>query len=450
MRAYRHSVHLKLGLIVFAVSIAIASLVYTKWFVDRLRDREQFVIRLWAHAQEHLAAAATQTTPYVFAFHEIEALLAEADAGGASLDSASLATYGEALDWARSMALGREVTLAGEIVTQGHFGIPAIVTDSTRSEPLIWQSVPAPDSLGGLDPQEREEVVRRLMNRVRAMQRAYEPIVIQPNDRLKQYMFYDDSRLIRDLTIFPFVQILFVALFVVVGYLGFSHVRRSEQSNLWVGMAKEAAHQLGTPISSLMGWTQWLREDAVPESQRRTALEEMENDVARLQRVANRFSDIGSLPKLERRVVASVIETSAGYLRKRMPSQVQRVDLEVAVDRAMQAMLNAELFEWVIENLLENALDAIESSGGNIRIEGRQSDRTIQIDVEDTGKGIDRKNWKLVFQPGYSTKRRGWGLGLSLAKRIVEDYHGGVLVLLRSRPGEGTTFRITLPAAAPS
>ncbi|MEX0599849.1 MAG: HAMP domain-containing sensor histidine kinase, partial [Rhodothermales bacterium] len=309
------------------------------------------------------------------------------------------------------------------------------------------------DSLGGLAPDEEEALRSRLIERARTMAQEYEPIEIalgtEPN-QLTQYIFYDDSQLVRELTIFPYIQLLFVALFIAVGYLGFSYVRRSEQSSLWVGMAKEAAHQLGTPISSLMGWTELLKESVPPEGLAGTALEEIDNDIARLQRVTARFSDIGSLPKLDVQDVKSVIQATADYITRRLPKKARQVELNVDVADGLYAPLNAELFEWVIENLLKNALDAIETPTGSIHVAGSMEDATIRIDVTDTGKGIDRRNWKNVFRPGYSTKKRGWGLGLSLAKRIVEDYHGGTLTLAQSRPGEGSTFRITLPSSASS
>jgi hypothetical protein len=450
MKAYRHSVRLKLGLIVFAVLIAVASLAYTNELAERLRQREQFVIQLWASALEHLASASRHENPYQPVFREIEELMI-ASAGG--VDPSRLNAYREALAWARSMPPPGEVPLASEIVLQGHFDVPAIVTDSTITKPLLWSNVPAPDSLEGLTPEARDEAAARLIELTRVMAQEYEPIEMEfgtePN-RLKQYIFYDDSQLVRELTVFPYVQLLFVALFIFVGYMGFSYVRRSEQSSLWVGMAKEAAHQLGTPISSLMGWTELLKTGELSEEQERAAYEDIEKDIARLRRVAGRFSDIGSLPKLEVRELAPVVESTADYIRRRLPRQARRVDLNVDVAGGLLAPLNAELFEWVIENLLKNALDAIDAPDGSIDITGYMADGQIHLDVHDTGHGIDRRDWKNVFRPGYSTKKRGWGLGLSLAKRIVEDYHGGSLMLAQSRLGQGTTFRITLPPAGPA
>lgn len=456
MKAYRHSVKLKLGLIVFAGLIAVASLWYTNQLVDRLREREQFIIHLWASAQEHLASASRNENPYLPSFRELEQMLISPGIGPSiGLPPDSLQGYRQALAWARSMPPPGEVTLASEIVLQGQFGIPAVITDSTMTEPEIWHNVPGvppPDSVDNLPDEEAHRIKQRVIERARAMAEEYEPIAIElgpGENKLEQYIFYDDSRLIRELTIFPYIQLLFVALFILVGYLGFSYVRRSEQSNLWVGMAKEAAHQLGTPISSLMGWTELLKTGDLPPEQQHTAVEEIEDDIDRLKRVASRFSDIGSLPKLDIEDVAPVVESTADYIRRRLPQKARHVDLNVDVASGLRAPINTELFEWVVENLLKNALDAIETEEGVIDVKGRRDGDHILIDVSDSGKGIDRRNWKNVFRPGYSTKKRGWGLGLSLAKRIVEDYHGGALTLEHSRVGHGTTFRISIPAARP-
>ena len=343
-----------------------------------------------------------------------------------------------------------DVTLAGEIILQGEFGIPAIIIDSTQSAPVSWRHVSTPDSIGDLSPEEQAAALRSLNERARAMAQDYDPIAIEygePPESFTQYVFYEDSRLIRELRIFPFLQLLFVAFFILIGYFGFSYVRRSEQSSLWIGMAREAAHQLGTPISSLMGWVELLGGNALSREQKQGALKEMKRDVARLERVTARFSDIGSMPRLEVDAVAPVIEAAADYVRKRIPQGAGFVALHVDASGALYAPLNAELFEWVIENLLKNALDAMEMTGGAIHVQASREENDIQIDIRDTGKGIDRKNWKNIFRPGYSTKKRGWGLGLNLARRIVEDHHGGRLALLSSRSDQGSVFRITIPAA---
>ncbi|MDX1741405.1 MAG: HAMP domain-containing sensor histidine kinase, partial [Rhodothermales bacterium] len=268
-----------------------------------------------------------------------------------------------------------------------------------------------------------------------------------PDVGLAQQVHYGESHMVRELRLYPYAQLLFVGLFILVGYLGFSYVRRSEQSSLWVGMAKEAAHQLGTPISSLMGWIEILRSDEIGADQRADAVDEVENDVERLKRVASRFSDIGSMPKLEVQSLDLVVANTVDYIRRRLPQHGRAVNLRVEVEPDLNVPLNSELFEWVVENLLKNALDSMEGGEGEIVIRALRQDKHVLVDIEDSGKGIDRREWKNIFRPGYSTKKRGWGLGLSLAKRIVEDYHGGELGLLHSRLGQGSTFRISVPAA---
>lgn len=449
MKAYRYSINLKLGLVAFALLIAAASLVYTNRVVERLRAREQFIIQLWASAQEQLAQVQV-VNPYLDAFQELDAYLAAAPE---ALPPAQRAAFREALGWAMSMPPAGEVTLASEIVRQASFDIPAIITDSTGRQPFFWRNVGLPDTLttlAGLPPADSARIARALIDEARAMAATFPPIAVEQDfgtQRLRQYIHYGESSLVKELRWFPYIQLLFVGLFVLAGYAGFSYVRRSEQRSLWVGMAKEAAHQLGTPISSLMGWLELLRLPGLPAEQEALALDEVENDIQRLRRVANRFSDIGSLPKLDVMAVAPVVEATADYMRRRLPQQGKRVSLTVAVPPELRAPLNAELFEWVVENLIKNAIDAIETHEGRIELVGRREDGRVVIDVRDTGKGIDRRQRQNIFRPGYSTKKRGWGLGLSLAKRIVEDYHRGTLTLAHSRVGQGSTFRIELPAA---
>ncbi len=443
MKAYRLSVNLKLGLILFAVIIALASLAYTNALVDRLREREQATIEIWAGANEQLVKTPA-FNPYQAELADLERLLAQLPEATPGLDAERRANLRAAIAWAQTMPPADQINfITNEILIPNPFGIPAIVTyDSTGMQPAIWRNVPVPDS--GMTRQD----TLRLIERAQEMARVYTPIPIELDygaQKLRQYVHYDESALIRELRIYPYLQLMFVGLFILVGYLGFSYVRRSEQSSLWVGMAKEAAHQLGTPISSLMGWTQLLRMPELAAEQHDNALDEIDNDIARLQRVANRFSDIGSMPKLEVQPLAPLVHYTADYMQRRFPRHGQQVTLSVEVPEDIHAPLNAELFEWVIENLLKNALDAMEGAHGSIDVIAQRHDAQVFIDVTDTGKGIDRRQWKNVFRPGYSTKKRGWGLGLSLAKRIVEDYHGGVLSLEHSKVGQGTTFRIALP-----
>ncbi len=449
MKAYRHSVNLKLGLVLFAVVIAVSSLLYTDRLVDRLREREQFIIELWASAQEQLVQTAQADNPHIPEFRELQDLLSGTGPSGARLSRERLRAYREAVEWAQTMPRSNDVTYLMEILDQAHFGIPAIVIDSTLDRPVIWQNVGVSPTLSGLSSADSLDAVEELREQAAQMGRVHEPISINvgtEESKLEQYIFYGESRIVRELRFFPYVQLLVISLFVLIGYVGFSYVRRSEQGSLWVGMAKEAAHQLGTPISSLMGWHEVLQMDELSASLRRDALDEIGKDIDRLNRVTSRFSAIGSMPRLAPTHLQPVIARTVEYMQRRIPQSGTRVRIEVDVPDDMTVPLNEDLFEWVIENLVKNALDALESREGEIRIRAMEADRRrVHVDISDTGKGIDRRNWKNVFRPGFSTKKRGWGLGLSLAKRIVEVYHGGKLSLLQSRPGVGTTFRIDLP-----
>lgn len=443
-KAYRLSVDLKLGLVLFAVLIAVASLLYTNHLVDQLREREQFIVELWTMARRETASATLNVNPYLAELQEMDSLMQVLDASQPQgVEEADLDRFRQAIQWAQSMPPpGGEITLATEILSRGGEDIPAIVIDSSGAQPQVafWQNVEVPE--------DSAEARRELLRRVAENRDEYQAIPIEldfGSEELKQYVFYDESEIIRELRIYPYVQFLIVGIFVLVGYVGFSFIRRSEQSSLWAGMAKEAAHQLGTPISSLMGWHELLSMSDLPRDQQELALDEVGKDISRLRRVANRFSDIGSLPKLEVMPVAPIVYGTAEYMRRRIPQQGKRVTLDVDVPSDLHVPLNAELFEWVIENLLKNALDAIETDHGAIGITAGKANGRVRIDVRDTGKGIERSQWKNVFRPGYSTKKRGWGLGLSLAKRIVEDYHGGTLTLAQSRVGQGSTFRIELP-----
>ena len=457
MRPYRFTVNLKLGLILFAILLAVASLWYTNYLVDRLRTREQAIIELWADAQQQQireAQAQIVASQYRQRLDDLHAYLEQAP-----LPDETQRSYLTAVEWAQGMPPSGESVINKILTSRPFLSIPAIITDSATQQPTLWRQVgvPSPDSLRALSGRDSARAVRRLESVLADMDATYEPITIEltypwPENagigRLVQYVHYDESGLIKELRIYPFVQLLFVGLFVLIGYVGFSYVRRSEQSNLWVGMAREAAHQLGTPISSLMGWTSYLRLQGDERDKREEAVEEIEKDTDRLRRVAERFSDIGSMPKMKAQALAPLVYDTVDYIRRRM-SQSRQVRLQVDIPEDRYAAVNAELFEWVIENLMKNALDAMEGSEGHINIEARQAGAHIEIDLADTGKGIDRRHWKNVFRPGYCTKKRGWGLGLSLSKRIVEEYHGGTLALLRSRVGEGTTFRLQLPAAEP-
>lgn len=450
MKSYRYSTNLKLVLMAFAVVIAVLSLLYTNRVVEKLRDREQSIVQLWASALEQIPKAGLEShNPHQFEFAELLKLVEE---GRLAAPDSMMERFATALRWAQSMPPSSELSfIMDDIVVPDRFDIPAVVWDKGTDAPQAWRNVPVDSTLSGKGEAQVEEILRDLRSIKADMSSQHTPIQISlefpgnPPSQLEQEVYYGESKLIRELRLYPYLQLLFVAAFVLLGYLGFSYVRRSEQRSLWVGMAKEAAHQLGTPISSLMGWAEILKLPETTEENIQTAVFEIEKDVDRLERVAHRFSDIGSMPKLETANLAATINQTADYMRARMPSRSDAVDLSIDVPEDYQARINVQLFEWVIENLLKNALDALEGHSGTITVTAADVGTNYHIDVSDTGKGIDRMDWKNIFRPGYSTKKRGWGLGLSLAKRIVEDYHEGSLTLLQSRLNQGTTFRIELP-----
>ena len=277
------------------------------------------------------------------------------------------------------------------------------------------------------------------------MDKTHSPILVTYADTLiLTKIHYGDSEFVTQLKYFPFVQIIIAALFIVLGYIGFSSIKRSEQSNIWVGMAKETAHQFGTPISSLMGWLEMLKLNYKEPDKVLDVTEEITNDVEKLNKITYRFSKIGSKPQMQKTIVFEELKKVTNYFERRLPQTGKSVALGIEGDKEVCAEMNPELFEWVIENLIKNSLDAIEEKTGKINISVSEAKKNIVIEINDSGKGIDIKRRKDVFRPGYSTKRRGWGLGLSLAKRIVEGYHGGKIYVKSSVHGEGTTFTILL------
>lgn len=263
-------------------------------------------------------------------------------------------------------------------------------------------------------------------------------IIISPGN--DQHLYYEDSRLLKSLSLYPYVQIVVMLAFILVVYFAVTSTKRAEQNKVWVGLSKETAHQLGTPISSLMAWMELLRSaDVDPEM-----VDEMDKDVRRLSTIASRFSKIGSVPGLETENLNTLVERSAAYMKTRISNHIA-----LSTDLCREPLtvdLSAPLLEWVMENLIKNAVDAMEGHG-SISITSRRDDRYAIVDVSDTGKGIPRKNLKTVFKPGYTTKKRGWGLGLALARRIIEEYHHGRIWVSSSEPGRGTTFTIRLPLA---
>ena len=275
--------------------------------------------------------------------------------------------------------------------------------------------------------------------RIEALRAKHDPIVINLPDNHKNFIYYDDSTVLKQLAHFPFIQMSIIAIFLLVAYLAFSSSRRAEQNKVWIGMSKETAHQLGTPISSLMAWIEILKQDESNASY----VTEMQKDIDRLQMIAERFSKIGSLPTLQPCNLSEAINTAVGYMRTRVSSNIT-LDVKDNTSHSVMVRLNTSLFNWVIENMIKNAIDAMEGKGC-ITIKLNETLKFAEILITDTGKGLAKNQFKAIFSPGYTTKERGWGLGLSLVQRIVNEYHRGKIVVQSSEIGVGTTFRILLP-----
>ena len=286
-------------------------------------------------------------------------------------------------------------------------------------------------------PSKKANNIDYLKSQLEIMKESHEPIVFEYADGKHNKIYYKDSILLTRLKIFPYVILVVISLFIVTGYFAFSNSRKSEQNKVWAGMARETAHQIGTPLSSLMGWVTLLHDQGGNEE----IVSEMNKDILRLQIITERFSKIGSQPELKNQDVNSIVQRSFYYMKDRSSSKIN-FKLEIS-DHAIFSFLNTQLFGWVIENIMRNAIDALQGKG-EIKVEVKDHSKNVIIDISDNGKGIKSTQLKTVFEPGYTTKLRGWGLGLSLVKRIVEDYHKGQVYILHSKLGKGSTFRISL------
>lgn len=311
-------------------------------------------------------------------------------------------------------------------VTENYVFVPAIITDTSRS--VVYSS-------GNVTP---DRLIQKNLPKTLAYMESYnKPIPIILPDNRKVLVFYEDSNILKMLKYYP---IFFILIFIVITFIAYQFVitvKRSEQNSVWVGMSRETAHQLGTPISSLMAWVEYLRMN--PENENYCS--EITKDIQRLETITQRFSKIGSNPELIKQDLIPIINNSVDYLRSRSSKKVD-FKINVPQDKAIILALNEHLLEWVLENLCKNAIDAMEGVG-EFRIDLIEDNRKIHLDISDTGKGIAKRNQKKVFYPGYTSKKRGWGLGLSLAKRIIEEYHKGKIFVKQSTLGKGTTFRIT-------
>ena len=377
-------------LVAGAVLIVVASLWVSHGLISDLKNEEQTKMGVWAEAMRSLTSA-DETT---------------------------------------------DLNLVLRVINDNHT-IPVIVTDEkgrvTTSRNLRLRYRTSRDSVKQVN-----EALARLKAGGHSMRISLGTDEVGETHATALYIYYGQSLLLQRLAWFPYVQLGVVTVFLLVALLALLSTKRAEQNKVWVGLTKETAHQLGTPISSLMAWMAVMRETHPDDA----LIDEMEADVRRLEMVAERFSKIGSAPKLHPETVGPIAERVAEYIARRIPKSVKlTVDLR---DESELIPISAPLVEWVVEVLCKNAADAMPGVGQIGISGGKVGDRYV-IDVADTGKGIERKHHKTVFRPGFTTKQRGWGLGLSLAKRIIEEYHHGRIYVLRSAPGEGTVFRIELP-----
>lgn len=383
MSVYSQKRRWKIFLLLGAIAIGTFTLWYTNRLTDELKDGELRKIEQWAEAIKVLSSTET----------------------GIENHSMNLV----------NMVISNNTT------------IPVILAD-TLNNILSYNNLEVPKA----NP---DEYIQRQLQEMKHKQQV---IVIDLGGNEKQYLYYNDSILLYRLSWFPIIQLLVVTVFIIVAYLAFSGARRAEQNQVWVGMAKETAHQLGTPTSSLLAWIDLLK----LKTSEAPLIEEMSKDVSRLKMIADRFSKIGAHPDLIPTDLPSLINNTLDYLKVRSSKQVT-FEMQNKLSEDTWVGINTVLFEWVIENICKNAIDAMEGKG-TITISLQRQKKQIVIDITDTGKGMSRKLFKSVFEPGFTTKKRGWGLGLTLVKRIVEEYHHGKVFVAASQPGVGTTFRIML------
>jgi signal transduction histidine kinase len=385
LNIYSKKLRWKQILVLIAIAIAAGSLVYTNQLADELASEERKKVELWAKGTKFLASVTDDNTDISFVFE----------------------------------------------VVKDNVTIPLILTDG--GENVI--------SMRNFNEELSQDSLYQL-NELARIRNINEAISINLSGDSKNLIFYDNSNLYYQLKYYPFISLGIVSIFILVAYFAFSVSRRAEQDQVWVGMAKETAHQLGTPISSLIGWIEYLRLKEVPEE----TLADMQKDLTRLETITERFSKIGSEPELVPTNLPTSLSSSIGYMKSRTSSKVKfKVDLRL--DSGLDVPLNEALFAWVIENLCRNAVDAMEGSGIISILAFQEVDQLI-IEVNDTGKGISRSKYKTVFEPGYTSKKRGWGLGLSLCQRIIEQYHGGRIFVKDSTLGKGTTFKIVMNVVA--
>ena len=316
--------------------------------------------------------------------------------------------------------------------------IPVLLTDD-EGNILDHRNFELPEPIDSLNPMYLSKANEQyLNNKLDDLKNSSNVIHIEIDENNKQHLYYEDSTLLKQLSYYPYILLLVMLAFIAIVYFAVTSTKTAEQNKVWVGLSKETAHQLGTPISSLMAWMELMESLGVDAE----TVAEMNKDVQRLSTIASRFSKIGSKPQMEDENLNDIVTHASSYMASRISS---RISLSInTCARAIPVNASTPLFEWVMENLIKNAVDAMEGTGSITITTGVEKDKGY-IEVADTGKGLSRKNFKTIFNPGYTTKKRGWGLGLTLAKRIIEQYHSGKIYVLTSEPGVGTTFRIEVP-----
>jgi len=381
----------KILLLLAAILIGVTSLIYTSWLTEKMAGEERKKVELWADAtKEFIGAGIEVTSP------EMEQLNTN---------------YLNFL----SLIVAQNTTIPIIILEQdGSFNFDANIKYSEGR---------------------REEALTRELKK---MKEDVEPIPIVLSDTNTLQLYYRESSILRNLRYYPYIQLFVIVIFIAIAYFAFNATLRAEQNQVWVGMSKETAHQLGTPISSLMAWIEILKLQKIDE----TLVKEFEKDIERLERITERFSKIGSKPELYPENLIEALNSSVNYLDTRSSTKVQFIKTYNETDEIF-VPLNAALFSWVVENVCKNAIDAMGNSG-TITVDLQIKGEHINIDITDTGKGVHKSQFDTIFQPGFSTKKRGWGLGLSLARRIIENYHNGKIFIKWSEIGKGTTFRIVL------
>jgi signal transduction histidine kinase len=393
---YQHNPRLKWIVLAVSFLISVGSIYYTNVLVDQLKERERQQVQLFALAIEY--------------------------------------TLNESLN--------SNILFVSEQIINKNNSVPTILVDDNENV-IETRNI-------DIDSRRSPEAIQQqLAKELRSMADTYDPILItlkDPNTNEvfgTQKVYYRNSFLLTQLIAYPYVQLTVIAIFGFISYLAFNYSKAAEQNRVWVGLAKETAHQLGTPLSSLMAWIEVIREDSY--MRKKGVADELEKDIQKLKVVTERFSSIGSIPTLKKENIVALINNVVTYLRPRISSRI-RIEVFTLSDN-IAALVHAPLFEWVIENLCKNAVDAMGSSGTIAIKILRGNEGKVFIDVSDTGKGIPRSKLAMVFKAGFTTKKRGWGLGLTLAKRIIETYHDGKIYVKSSEENFGTTFRIALNAA---